>query len=65
MEKCKGSLKSHILDHPEAVPAQDKNPAVVREVFRWAKEITDALAFMHKHGVVHGDLTFENILVRD
>ena len=63
MEKCKGNLKSLIFDHPESVPAKDRNPAVVREVYRWAKEITDALSFMHNQGVVHRDLKLENILV--
>ena len=65
MEKCKGSLKNHIFDHPEAVPAKNRNPAGVREVCRWAKEITDALAFMHKQGVVHRNLKLENTLVWD
>ena len=60
MEKCKGNLKSQILDYPEVAPAKAMNP---RDVFRWAKEITDALAFIHKQGVVHRDLKLENILV--
>ena len=63
MEKCKGNLKSQIFDHPEKTPSKTKNPAVFREVCRWAKEITDALAFIHKQGVVHRDLKLENILV--
>jgi len=63
MEKCKGNLKSQIFDHPEATPSKTKNLAVFREVCRWAKEITDALAFIHKRGVIHRDLKLENILV--
>ena len=63
MEKCKGNLKSQSFDHPEAAPAKNRKPDVFREVCRWAKEITDALAFMHKQGVVHRDLTLKNILV--
>lgn len=64
MEKCKGNLKSRIFDHPEIVPAKARNLAVERQACRWVKEITSALAFMHKHGVVHRDLKLENILVR-
>ncbi|KAL9963744.1 hypothetical protein ACROYT_G027278 [Oculina patagonica] len=66
MEKCEGNLKNHIFDHPESVPASSRNPAMVREACRWAKEITGALAFMHKQGVVHRDLKLENVLrIRD
>ncbi|KAL9963724.1 hypothetical protein ACROYT_G027258 [Oculina patagonica] len=65
MEKCKGNLKSHIFDHPESVPAASSNPAVVREVCRLAKEITDALAFIHKQGVVHRNLKLDNILLSE
>jgi len=63
LEKCKGNLKSQIFAHPEAAPAKTKNPDVFGEVCRWAREITDALAFIHKQGVVHRDLKLENILV--
>ena len=64
MEKCKGNLKSKIFDHPESAPAKTRNPDVFREVCQWAREITDALAFIHNQGVVHRDLKLENILVR-
>ena len=61
LEKCKGNLKSQIFDNPEAAPGN--NPDVFREVCRWAREITGALAFIHSQGVVHRDLKLENILV--
>lgn len=64
MEKCKGNLKSHIFEHPEAVPATSTNPAVAAiEVCRWAKEIADALTFIHKQGVIHRGLMLGNISV--
>ena len=63
MEKCKGSLKSQIFDNPEAAPAKTRNPGDFKTVYRWAKEITDALAFIHKQGVVYRDLKLQNILV--
>jgi len=63
LEKCKGDLKSKILDHPEATPAKTANLDVFREVCRWTREITDALTFMHNEGLVHRDLKLENILV--
>ena len=63
MEKCKGSLKSQMFGNPEAAPSKTRNLTVLKAVFRWAKEITDALAFIHKQGVVHRDLKLENILV--
>jgi len=63
MEKCRGNLKSLIFHHPEAAPAKSSNPAVFREVCRWAKEISGALVFIHKQGIIHRNLTLENILV--
>ena len=63
MEKCGGNLKSHLFDHPESVPGKSGNQADVRHACRWAKQITNALAFVHKQGFIHRDLKLENILV--
>jgi len=65
MEKCKGNLKKHIFNSPQAVTSETGNPTVFRDICRWAKEITDGLAFIHAKGVVHRDLKLENILVRN
>ena len=63
MEKCKGSLKSQIFDHPEVVPAKSRNSDVHGDVCRWAKEIADALEFIHKQGIIHRNLALETIVV--
>ena len=63
MEKCKGNLKSHILEHPDAIPGKSKNAAAIREVCRWVKEVTDGLDYIHKQGILHRDLKLENMMV--
>ena len=63
MEKCRENLKSHFSCYPKAAPAKTANPAVVRDVCRWAEQITDALAFIHEQGIVHRNLKLEKILV--
>ena len=63
LEKCKENLRTHIFNNRASVPAETKDIASIKTVKRWAREISDALAFIHKEGVVHRDLTLENILV--
>ena len=63
LEKCKENLRTHIFNNRALVPAETKDISSIKTVKRWAREISDALAFIHKEGVVHRDLTLENILV--
>ena len=63
MEKCTGNLNNRIFKDSESVPGISENPSVVGEVYRWAKEITDGLSYIHELEIVHRDLKLENILV--
>jgi serine/threonine-protein kinase len=40
-----------------------EGPLKVPEVVRIAREVLDALAFAHSHGVIHRDIKPENILI--
>lgn len=62
MEKCKGNLKNYIRELKSAA-GRSENPTIVGDLCRYAKQITDGLAFIHAMEVVHRDLKLENILV--
>lgn len=64
MEKCKTDLKHYIFRELKSPPSRSKDPALFDEVCRWAKQITDGLAYIHEKGIGHRDLKLENILVR-
>lgn len=49
------SLRGWLNEHPGPVPLD--------LVLRWARELAEALAYLHSKGVVHRDLKPENILV--
>ncbi|XP_022805450.1 uncharacterized protein LOC111342617 [Stylophora pistillata] len=65
LEKCKENLKNRIFNNRAFVPAETKDIANIKTVKRWAREISEALVFIHKEGVVHRDLTMENILLSE
>ena len=63
LEKCKETLKSYISNHPTNVPGISGNLADKKEVYRWAKQTSSALHYMHKQGIVQKDLRLENVMV--
>jgi serine/threonine protein kinase/Flp pilus assembly protein TadD len=49
-------------DHSSALATMDPGPKL-REIVRIARGICDGLAFIHAHGIVHGDLKPSNVLL--
>ena len=66
MELCKENLMRHIFRNPKNIPAKlpSSTPPTDRTTIRWAKDIANALEFIHSQGYVHRDLKLEKILVR-
>ncbi|XP_067035453.1 dual serine/threonine and tyrosine protein kinase-like [Acropora muricata] len=64
MEKCKGSLKRHIFSQPECIPGKTGQKAE-RIASLWVKQITDALDYIHRDGILHRDLKLKNILLSE
>ena len=54
----------HIFRHERNIPGKSSTAAsAARDVIGWAKDIADALKYIHRQGIVHRDLKLENILV--
>ena len=58
---CIGSLDEKIFKNDTCIPW--KTPSAAAEIVLWAKQILDALEFIHSKNVVHRDLKLANILV--
>ena len=63
MELCKENLMRHIIRHESNIPAKSPTTTAARDVIGWAKDIANALEYIHRQGIVHRDLKLENILV--
>ena len=58
---CSRSLDKQIFENDEYIPWNTAGAAAV--IVPWAKQILDALEFIHSQNVVHRDLKLANILV--
>ena len=63
LEKSKESLRNYFFGNPETRTTEDGNSRANKDTRKWAEDITEGLAYMHKQGIVHGDLKLENIWV--
>ena len=63
MELCEENLMRHIFWHESNIPGKSATATAARDVIGWAKDIADALEYIHRQGIVHRDLKLENILV--
>ena len=56
-------VKGGNLRHQIATVADDTGRIPIDLAIDWATQLSDALAYLHQHGVVHRDLKPENILI--
>ena len=53
----------HIFQNRSNTPGLSTTATAAINIVRWAKDIANALEFIHSQGIVHRDLKLENILV--
>ena len=58
LERCTESLRNYMFGHSDSQARASKQAA-----WKWAKEITEGLAYLHDKGIIHGHLKLENIWV--
>lgn len=58
---CVRSLDQQIFENDDYIPW--KTASAAARIMPWAKQILDALEFIHSKNVVHRDLKLANILV--
>ena len=58
LERCTESLRNYMIGRSDSQDRADKSAAR-----KWAKEITQGLAYIHDQEIVHGHLKLENIWV--
>ena len=63
MELCKENLMKHIFRNQDNVPGLSTTTSAAKNVIGWAKDISNALEFIHNKGIIHRDLKLENTLV--
>ena len=52
-----------IFQNRDNIPSLSLTPGAARSVIRWARDIANALEFIHSQGIVHRDFKLENIMV--
>ena len=53
----------HIFRNQDNVPGLSTTTSAAKNVIGWAKDIANALEFIHNKGIIHRDLKLENTLV--
>ena len=53
----------HIFRNQDNVSGLSTTTSAAKNVIGWAKDIANALEFIHNKGIIHRDLKLENTLV--